>query len=100
MPWKGSTQINVFDQRTLSDKQHHHSQSQWSHDFADDEHWSTENIQELGDASSHFRCISTLPIICSCMFLMKLSPCNLLNCSEFRDHKESQMVSPNEIIPY
>ncbi|XP_066311596.1 uncharacterized protein [Miscanthus floridulus] len=46
MSWKGSTQINVVDQRTLSDKQQHHSQSQWS-DYADDEHWSTENTQEL-----------------------------------------------------
>jgi len=99
MPWKGSTQINVVDQRTLSDKQQHHSQSQWSDD-ADDEHRSTENSQQIGDASSHFRSTSTLPIICSCIFLMKQSLCNLLNCSEFGDHKESQMESPNETIPY
>ena len=99
MPWRGSTQINMVDQHTLSDIRHHHSQSQWSVD-ADDEHRSTENSQQIGDASSHFRSTSTLPIICSCIFLMKQSLCNHLNCNEFRDNKESQMESPNEIIPY
>jgi len=59
MPWRGSTQSNVVDQRTLSDKGHHHSQSQWPDD-ADDEHRSTENSHEIDDASSHFRPTSNL----------------------------------------